>query len=152
MPEVVRINVYDTKGDVIWSDDNRLIGFNFMRNPELIEALSGNVAFASGMSWKPIKGEHVFDEVVPYFAEFYIPIWDEVEKNVIGVFEVYKVPLILFGAIQRGNWIVWTSTVLGGLFLYASLFWIVRRAVSVIRRQEEERVASEKFSAIGELA
>ncbi|MFQ5779689.1 MAG: sensor histidine kinase [Nitrospiria bacterium] len=152
MPEVVRANVYDAKGDVIWSDDDRLIGHNFMPNPELIEALTGKLVFAAGLSGKPMKGEHVFDVEAPYFAEIYIPIWSETERRVIGVIEIYKVPLLLFTAIKRGNWLVWASAAVGGLFLYASLFWVVRRAASVIRRQQAQLVESERLTVVGEMA
>ncbi|MFQ5949714.1 MAG: sensor histidine kinase, partial [Nitrospiria bacterium] len=151
MPEVVRVNVYDLEGTVIWSDDARLINHRFMPNPELIRALSGELAVASGTSGKPIKAEHVFDHDALYFAEMYIPIWNEDETQVVGVFEVYKVPLMLFKAIKRGNRLVWSSAVIGGFFLYASLFWIVRRAAYVMREQQEQLVESEKLTVVGEL-
>jgi two-component system sensor histidine kinase HydH len=122
-----------------------------MPNPELIRALSGELAVESGTSGKPVKAEHVFDKEVPYFAEFYIPIWNKDETKVVGVFEVYKVPLMLFNTITRGNHLVWSSAVIGGFFLYASLFWIVRRASNVMQKQQEQLVESEKLTVVSEL-
>lgn len=165
MPEVVRTNVYAKDGTIIWSNDRRFIGHRFDPNPQLEEALSGRLAVHSGESGKPVKPEHVFDEAVPYFAEFYIPVWDDGKESVAGVVEVYKSPVSLFREIEQGRRRVWLSALLGGLFLYATLFWIVRRAAAVIRRQRKRQtdtaqelvrlqgqlVQAEKLSAIGEL-
>lgn len=152
MPGVVRANIYDKEGTVLWSDDERLIGHNFMPNPELITALSGTLAVSSGTSGKPMKGEHVFDKEVAFFSEIYIPIWSRDKARAVGVFEVYKEPLMLFDTIQRGRRLVWASAVLGGLFLYVSLFWIVRRAGGIIRLQQRELLDSETSVMIGEMA
>ncbi|TAK07415.1 MAG: two-component sensor histidine kinase [Candidatus Manganitrophaceae bacterium] len=152
MPEVVRANVYNSDGSILWSDDDRFIGHRYTQNPQLKTALSGELAVTSGTSGKPLKPEHVFDRKVPFFAEIYIPIWNVRENKVVGVVEVYKVPLTLFEAIKRGNQLVWLSAGVGGLFLYISLFWIVRRAARVIRRQQEQLVESETMAAIGEMA
>lgn len=165
MPEVVRTNVYAKDGTIIWSNDRRFIGHRFDPNPELEEALSGRLSVHSGESGRPMKPEHVFDEDVPYFAEFYIPVWDGGKQAVAGVVEVYKNPVSLFREIEQGRRRVWMSALLGALFLYATLFWIVRRAAAVIRRQQARQTATtnelvrlqgqlvqaEKLSAIGEL-
>ncbi len=152
MPEVVRANVYNNNGLILWSDDDRFIGHRYSRNPQLQTALSGELAVASGTSGKPLKPEHVFDREVPFFAEIYIPIWNISENKVVGVVEVYKVPLTLLHAIKEGNRLVGLSAGLGGIFLYVSLFWIIRRAAQVIRRQQEQLVESETMAAIGEMA
>jgi signal transduction histidine kinase len=151
MPEVVRVNVYDKEGNVLWSDDERLIGHNFMPNPDLITGLTGTLAITSGTSGKPMKGEHVFDKEVPFFAEIYIPIWNNSKGRVVGVFEVYKEPLMLFNTIQKGNRLIWASAVLGGLFLYVFLFWIVRRADKTIRRQQGQLLESQTSALVGEM-
>ncbi|MEK7306590.1 MAG: ATP-binding protein [Nitrospirota bacterium] len=155
MPEVVRVNIYSKDGTVIWSDQERFIGHRFMPNPELIQALSGRLAIGSGTSGKPRKAEHVFEKEVPFFAEMYIPIWNDSRERVVGAVEVYKVPLALFAAIKKGDLLVWISAVLGGLFLYASLFWIVRRAAIIIRKQQDQLGECEAciaMASLGELA
>lgn len=152
MPEVVRANVYNSNGSILWSDDDRFIGHRYGKNPQLQTALSGELAVTSGTSGKPSKPEHVFDREVPFFAEIYIPIWNVRENKVVGVVEVYKVPLTLFEAIKRGNQLVWLSAGLGGAFLYVSLFWIVRRAARLIRQQQAQLVESETMAAVGEMA
>lgn len=152
MPEVVRANVYGADRSILWSDDERFIGHQYNLNPQLEMALSGKLAVTSGTSGKPSKPEHVFDKEVPYFAEIYIPIWNNSREKVVGVVEVYKVPLTLFHAIERGNRLVWISAFVGGFFIYGSLFWIVRRAALTIRRQQEQLVESETMAAVGEMA
>jgi len=152
MPDVVRVNIYDKQGTVLWSDDARFIDHNFMPNAELIRALSGAIAISSGTSGKPIKGEHVFDKEVPFFVETYIPIWNKKRDKVFGAFEVYKEPISLFNAIKKGEQLIWTTAVLGGIFLYASLFWIVKRATFIIRQQQDQLIESETMAAIGEMS
>ncbi len=151
MPEVVRAIVYGRDGAVIWSDNERFIGRRFLPNPQLEEALTGEITVRSGHSGKSLKPEHIMDPDVPFFAEIYIPIRDS-DQEVVGVVEVYKVPVTLFEAIERGNRLVWINAAIGGLFLFATLFWIVRRADRVIHRQQERLVGSETLAAVGELA
>jgi signal transduction histidine kinase len=71
---------------------------------------------------------------------------------VVGVVEVYRVPVALFDSIAAGSRLVWSSALLGGLFLYGALFWIVWRAGFLIRRQHEQLVESESLAAVGEMA
>ncbi len=141
MPEVVRANVYAPEGTILWSNDRRFIGQRFMPNSELEMALTGRLAVKSGASGKSEKPEHIFDEEVPLFAEIYIPIWNQSKDKVVGVVEVYKVPTTLSEAIKTGNRWVWLSAVIGGGFLYLSLFGIVRRAAFIIRQQHQRQAA-----------
>ena len=153
MPEVVRANVYAQDKKLVWSTSTQLIGKYFPDNPELETALRGGLAVKTGVAEHPHKAEHVqFKRDVYYFAENYIPIWSHQQDRVLGVVEVYKIPDALFTAIARGNRLVWTSTVLGGIFLYGALFWIVRHAARVIQQQRERLVASETMATVGEMA
>jgi two-component system, NtrC family, sensor histidine kinase HydH len=153
MPEVVRANVYAPDGTIIWSSNASLLGQRFEDNPDLQQALAGTLATKTGTVEQPKKSEHMsFKENLQYFVESYIPIWNNTRERVIGVVEVYKVPTALFQAMARGNRLVWGSTLLGGLFLYSTLFWIVRRATLVIHQQGEQLVASETLATVGEMA
>ncbi|MFQ5544250.1 MAG: diguanylate cyclase domain-containing protein, partial [Nitrospiria bacterium] len=135
-PEVEWVRAYDMEGTILWANDERFVGHNFMPNPELIRALSGSMAVSSGTSGKPLKGEHIFDKEAPYFAEIYLPVWSINRDKVVGVIEVYKIPHTLFSVIHRGNRLVWMTASLGGFFLYVSLYWIVKKATFVIHRQQ----------------
>ncbi len=135
-PEVIWVKAYGLDGTILWANDERFIGHRFMPNPELIRALTGEMAVSSGTSGKPLKGEHVFDKDVPYFAEIYLPVWNINRDKIVGVIEIYKIPHALFSVINRGNRLVWITSGLGGLFLYLSLFWMVKRASFVISGQQ----------------
>lgn len=152
MPEVERVNVYGKDGTILWSDQAGFIGQNFSRNIDLERALAGRLAVNTGASGRPQKAEHVFDRDVRFFAEIYIPIWNDARDAVVGAVEVYKVPLALFEAIRRGQRLVWITAAGGGVFLYAALYWVVRRADDVIRRQQARMIESETMAAVGELS
>lgn len=153
IPEVVRANVFDVNKQVIWSNQQHLIGKQFQDNPELDEALAGQLVIETGVVQQQRKAEHIeFEQGVSRFVENYIPIWNSAGDKVIGVVEVYRVPHALFRAIARGNRLVWASTLAGGLFLYGSLFWVVRRAAQLIQRQQTQLVESETMAAVGEMA
>jgi two-component system sensor histidine kinase HydH len=86
------------------------------------------------------------------FVETYVPLTDKTTGDVLGVAELYRVPTALFQSIREGHRLIWASAVIGGLLLYAVLFWIVRGADRTIREQRERLVESERFAAVGELS
>ena len=153
MPDVVRANVYATDRSIVWSTDEDLIGRRFDVNPELQHALSGQLVYEVVDRSKGKQAEHAyFSDNVTEFVENYIPIWNRDRSNVVAVAEVYKVPRALFQALEKGRWLVWISAIVGGFFLYVTLFWVVRRGSGVIRTQQERLVESETMVAIGEMA
>ncbi len=152
MPEVVRANVYNDDKRVVWSSQSHLVGRRFEDNPELQRALTGRLTVKMGSVRQHRKAEHVdFSRDVVNFVENYIPIWDKGRRRVLGVVEVYRLPQALFEAIARGHRLVWGSALLGGLFLYVTLFGIVRRAARVIERQHVRLVEAETLVALGEM-
>ena len=153
MPEVLRSNVFAADGSIIWSSRTRLVG-NIQANEELEKALSGELALEVGETVDTFEQEeHLkFRGSVVDFVENYIPIWNTSKDRVVGVVEVYKVPEALFTSIARGRQLIWGSALLGGIFLYGALFWIVRRAGLLIQKQHEQLVESETLTAVGEMA
>ncbi|HHW78833.1 MAG TPA: HAMP domain-containing histidine kinase [Xanthomonadaceae bacterium] len=153
MPDVVRANVYSRQRTILWSNEEHLIGKHFTDdNPELDRALAGELALETGQVKHPVKTEHIlFAPEVDEFVENYIPIRDPRGGAVVGVVEIYKLPRVLMQTIAKGNRLVWLSALLGGLFLYGALFWIVRRASLTIQRQQQALVEAEKWAVIGEL-
>ena len=155
IPDVLRANVFDHNGTVFLSSDNRLVGRNLGRNDELEEALGGRLVFNSGVVRKQ---EHAGIETpfsgkgVAYFIEIYVPIRDEDANRVVGVVELYKAPDALSDAIHDVRRIVWASAILGGALLFAALFWIARRADSIMRHQQRRLLESETLALVGEMA
>ncbi|MFO0995222.1 MAG: ATP-binding protein [Alphaproteobacteria bacterium] len=155
LPDVVRANVYGRDRRLIWSSKSELTGQRFEGNPDLDRAFAGHVEVKAEHREEMEKAEHVLFEGMDPRAtliEAYIPIWDKDRRNVVGVVEIYKFPRVLQETIDRGNRLVWASAGIGGVFLYVTLFWIVRRAGAVIRAQQQRLVESETLAAMGEMA
>ena len=156
IPDVLRANAYTSDGTVLLSTDRRLLGRNLGRNDELDDALTGRLVFNSGLVRKQ---EHAGIELpfsgkgVAYFIEIYVPIRSGGDAHgVVGVVELYKTPDALSEAIHDAHRIVWASAILGGLLLFAALFWIARRADSIMRHQQQRLLESETLALVGEMA
>jgi two-component system, NtrC family, sensor histidine kinase HydH len=141
MPEIVRVKVYDAAMHVIWSDEARLIGTMFPDNPQLKSALSGRTTVNLEVGER--KEENVFERDEQELVEVYVPIAFAGDPRVVGVVETYKEPTQVFANIRRGQITVVATALGGGVLLYLSLFWIVRRAG---RRLEAQHQALERRS------
>ena len=152
MPENLRANLYSTDRRIVWSTDQALIGQRFDNNPELERALAGRLVSEVGRLEGNDKPEHIAlaAGATGHFIEAYLPMWRG--AKVIGVVELYKVPTALETAIIRGNRIIEVSAALGGLVLFATLYWIVRRGALQIQRQQAELGRMEALAAVGQMA
>lgn len=157
IPDVLRANVYSLDRKLVWSSDPELIGQRFPdANEELDEALQGELKIETGVTGKEKypKAEHVFlgrGSTVD-FVENYFPIRDPKTSQVVAVAELYRIPRALFETIHAGQRLIWIDSIIGALFLYLSLFWIVRRADLTMRQQQRRLVESETLAAVGEMA
>ncbi len=154
LPDVLRANIYARNQQVIWSSDRALIGKYLGPNHELEEALAGKVAVESGVIGTngDSKPEHLLlRSAEPRFVENYLPVRAAGGGPVIGVVEVYRVPVALFQTIAHGLRLIWMIALGGGVFLYLTLFWIVRRADRVIEEQSRRLLESEMLAVIGEM-
>ncbi|MBI4524734.1 MAG: hypothetical protein HY695_13095 [Deltaproteobacteria bacterium] len=157
MPDIVRIKVYNSRGVIVWSDEERLAGTAFSNNDELQQALQGKVvADLSSVA----KRENIFERAsFQRLVEVYVPVFAEDGIEIVGVIETYKSAEALFRDIQRARMAVLAVTAGGGLLLYLSLFAIVRQAAKRLDEQQKnllamqsELNASQRMAAIGEMA
>lgn len=157
VPDIVRFKVFNPQSVVIWSDDKRLVGQAFPDDGELQEALRGEVAVdMSSLE----KKENVFEQgSFQRLVEVYIPIYNDGNKELLGVFETYKRADSILHDVRQARLIVLLGALGGGLLLYVSLFAIVRQAARKIHDQQEnllkmqsELVASQRMAAVGEMA
>ena len=153
LPDVLRANIYASDQQVIWSSDPALIGKKLGANQELDEALKGNVAVESGVigPGDPKPEHRLLHGAAPQFVENYLPVRERNGGPVIGVVEVYRVPAALFQTIAQGLRLTWAIALGGGLFLYLTLIWIVRRADRLIAAQSAQLREAEMLSVIGEM-
>lgn len=155
MPDVVRANVYSGGKEVLWSSDENIIGQFFNENEELDRALVGELIYEHGLVGRSEKEEHMhFDKSLlgMPFVETYIPVWNEDDSAVIGVVELYKIPEELHFSIVEGRKLIWACASLGGLLLFVSLFWIIKRASLIMESQQQRLIESRSLSMIGETA
>ncbi len=152
LPDVLRANIYNKSRTIVWSNEKELIGRRFGDNDELEQALSGRLVVQHKQLKKAHKAEYrFFPDDTTQFLENYIPIWNENNTEVVGVAELYKRPVSLFRSLEQGRSLVWTISFLGGLFLYAVLFWIVWRGGVLINRQQKALVESERMGVVGSM-
>lgn len=155
LPDVVHANVYDQNRKVLYSTKPDMVGKVLPDNHELDEAFEGELAVESNIleDRHYLKPEHIYLVDLSHdFVETYVPIWDAGKKKVLGVIEVYRTPRALFAMtwdLIRG---VWLSALVGGLFLFTVLYWVVRRADRIIRAQQRQIVDQETMAAVGEMS
>lgn len=154
MADVLRTNAYNKEGKVIWSSDKALVGKVFEDNDELDDAFKGKLVIGGGITSrdKLPKAEHIHLSDVPIrYVENYVPIRDT-SGTVVGVVELYRTPQALYDTIETGNKYIWLGGIASGLFLYAMLYWIVRRASHTISQQQEKIVQTETRATMGDLS
>lgn len=155
MRDVLRTNIYGRDQKVLWSSTPGLIGRQFDENDELDEALRGDMVVHAGRISPDAraKQEHEgLSEAASYFVETYIPVKDRDGQSVVGVIELYKVPVSLTESIQKAQMQVGAAALGGALLLYLSLFGLIRRADRTMQAQRQKLIDTETMAAVGELA
>jgi two-component system, NtrC family, sensor histidine kinase HydH len=155
LADVLRVNAYDKEYKIIGSTDKSLEGKKFQDNDELDDAFKGKLAIGGGITSKDKmpKAEHMHLSDAPIqYVENYVPIRDGAVGPVVGVVELYRTPRALYETIDKGKKYIWMGGIASGLFLYAMLFWLMRRATRTIAQQQERIVQAETMATIGELS
>lgn len=152
MPEIVRVKIYDATQTVVWSDEPRLRGESFPDNPHLLRALSGQTTVNLELDDYAKKMENLYERnTFTSLVEVYVPIFFPGSSQVVGVVETYKTPSQVVASIRHGQLTVASTAIAGGLLLYLSLFWIVRRAGRRLGEQHQDLAQrSQELSAANE--
>ena len=146
-PHVQRIKIWNTKREVVWSDDRRLVGKAFGDNHELEEALQGHIS--SELS-ELHKSEQSFERHHGMLLELYVPIKLEGSKEVVAVAEVYQGLGDLFEDVARQKRLAWGGTTGAFLILYILLFGIFWQATRRIERQNREKLVMQERLIVAE--
>ncbi len=136
MPEIVRVKIFDTTARVVWSDETRIIGERFPENPHLAQAITGQTVVNLEGDERKTENRYEGNEFAN-LVEVYVPVVLPGSSRVVGVVETYKMPAQVFASIRSAQLTVVGATIAGGLLLYLSLFWIVRRASRRIDEQHQ---------------
>ncbi|MFO1199521.1 MAG: HAMP domain-containing sensor histidine kinase [Burkholderiaceae bacterium] len=155
MQDVIHVNLYDPQQRLVWSTNREAIGRSFDFNPELAEALRGELAVESDILTpiNYIKPEHMFltSAKRAHAVEYYVPVFGA-GGEVAGVVELYMSPRSLFEDIEQLSRRVWLSSAGASLFLFLVLLGIVRRADAVMQSQQRRLIERESMAAVGEMA
>lgn len=149
MSEPMRANAYGSGGRVLWSTDPGLVGRHFGDNGELQAALRGELVIHSGSLAHPQrKEEHAGLAAGPagYFVESYIPVQDPAGKGVLGVVELYKVPVRLNEEIRNAVLQLWIACAGSALVLFLALNSVVARADRIMRAQQAKLADSQALA------
>jgi two-component system sensor histidine kinase HydH len=155
MTEPVRANAFGADGRVLWSTDRSLIGRRDADNEELQEALRGDLVVHSGtLGSAREKQEHAgLSQQTHYYVESYIPVLAvDNPDRVIGVIELYKVPVQLSAAIREAVLQLWLACAGSAAVLFLALNGVVRRADRVMREQQARLAESQALASAVELA
>ena len=155
MSEPMRANAYRTDGTVAWSTDAALVGRRYTVNDELDQALAGKLVVHSGRidAGELAKAEHVgLRADNSWFVESYMPIFDPQSRQVVGVMELYKVPVALNDAIRDALIRLWIACALSAAGLFVALYWTVARADRVMREQQARLDEAQSLATAVELA
>jgi signal transduction histidine kinase len=132
---LVRVKIWNLQGVVVYSDDPKLVGQKYEISDELQETLEGlTSADISSLT----KAENVEEQGFGELLEVYTPIRQGGKPEIVGAFEGYYDIWDLRERISATNEFLWVSIVFGFMFLYVSLFTIVRTASQRIVRQTSE--------------
>ena len=154
LPDTLLAVVYALDRTVVWSTNPQMIGMRVEGDEELDESFEMKETVST--SYHQIDEERpeqmLLREPKYLFVENYIPMFNADKSKVIAMVEIYKEPVDLVERIQRGFKAIWVATVLGGLVIYLGLFWIVRRAATLLQSQQQQLITNETFVALGEMS
>ena len=154
MQGLIHANIYDSQRRIIWSTNRSAIGQTPGHNPELEQALRGDVAIESALT-SPVhffKPEHVFVPDAGRDAiETYVPVTDPTGQ-VVGATELYQSPQTLIAAIRTMTRAVWLACAASGLAIFLALYGLAWQADRQIAEQQRRLVASESLAAVGDMA
>ncbi|HEX8598352.1 MAG TPA: ATP-binding protein [Chloroflexia bacterium] len=132
---LVKIKIWNRDGMVIYSDDPDLVGEQYGVSDDL-RAVLGGTPSADISSLE--EAENTTEKGYGQLLEVYTPLRLPNEGEIVGAVEGYYDMEDLKETIGLTSAFLWTSIFTGFLFLYVSLFTIVRNASQRILRQSHE--------------
>jgi len=120
---IIRIKVWSPEGNIVYSDNQQLIGRNFAVSAELTQALRGRVA--RDISNAQLE-ENIAERGYKQLLEVYYPV--VVGGRVVGVFELYRDFAPIRAHIDTIRQLVWFGALAVFSLLFLALFSLLRAA------------------------
>lgn len=163
LPGFARIKVIRSDEIIAWSDAPRLIGTPLGHHKEeLARALAGEarVVFDAELNAKATE-ELPQEPLLELYVPFTLPDVASADNKVAGVLSIYRAPTEINNTIQRGLYLLWFVTGLGGLILYAALYRLfyavyysrqkLELQFNMLSSEHGRLMQIEKLSALGQM-
>lgn len=125
--EIVRIKIWSNRSEVVFSDDQTIIGQTFLDNTELQEALKTGQYIIE--TQKPVKTENFGEQIYQQLLEIYVPITFPGSNSPDGVIETYFDLKNVNNQIQTTQFLVIGAILSSVIFGYLFLLIFFRRVI-----------------------
>ncbi len=134
---LARIKIWNTRNEVIYSDEHRLIGRTISPSDDLRDALAGRPHKAEVIT-PSARAETASEVGLGPLVEVYVPLRFTATGSPAGAFEIYLSYRPIAATISRDKRMIALLIFSGLALLWAILFRIVARASRTLSRQAEE--------------
>lgn len=158
-----RIKVFSPDQIIVWSDAPHLIGTPPSHHKEdLARAFAGEVRVVFDAEQNAKVAEDLPQvPLLELYVPFTLPDTGNAGNKVTGVLSIYRSPTEINNTIQRGLYLLWFVTGLGGLILYAALYRLFYAVYysrkkfelqfNLLSREQGRLMQIEKLSALGQM-
>jgi len=153
LPGVLLATLSRPDGRIAWSTNKELVGSYAVENDDLRHAFASNTEVSRKHEGSEVDGyqQRLVIPAKKFFTETYVPLANA-KGEVVMVAKVFKEPAHLPGDIRRGQLLVWSTTIAGGLLVWLGLFTIVGRASKLLRAQHVKLTDAESRIFLGDMA
>ncbi len=134
--DLARIKIWNTKDQVIYSDDHGLIGRTLAPSDDLLNALAGRPNDAEVVTPSP-HTETASEVGLGQLVEVYVPLRFAATGPPAGVFEIYLSYRPIAAALTRNKRMIALLVAIGLALLWSILYRIVARASRRLRQQAD---------------
>jgi diguanylate cyclase (GGDEF)-like protein len=135
--DLARIKIWNTKDQVVYSDDHSLIGRTLTPSDDLSNALAGRPNDAEVVTPSP-HTETASEVGLGQLVEVYVPLRFAPSGPPAGAFEIYLSYRPIAGALTRNKRMIALLIAIGLGLLWSILYRIVARASRRLRQQADE--------------
>jgi diguanylate cyclase (GGDEF)-like protein len=148
--DLARIKIWNTRHEVVYSDDHALIGHVFPPSDDLLNALAGRPGDAQVVNPSP-HAETASEVGLGELVEVYVPLRFSPNGPPAGAFEIYLSYRPIAAAIARDKRMIVLLVFCGLALLWAVLFRIVAGASRTLRRQARENGRLARYDSLTSL-